>query len=206
MIRPRFLATVLALLTAAASAFGGTYALTFDGAFDFSGTDRFGNSSAVPFHFELTIDPALNTNTAFIPASESTAAFYGFSKSSLVSTSLTFDTFTWTASDIQVLIPTVGVIADFFLNTDLVSGASTNIWLFAENDAGYLKLGGAYIDGTGLHFYSRVSMYFEDFGSDVLSNGPVTFTATAIPEPSMVALAAGLTGLGAACYLRRRRA
>lgn len=201
MLLPRPIVAILATITAlVSSAFGGMYTITLTGTFiDYS-------SLTAPFRFELTIDPSLNTSTAFLPATGDGDAFYGFSASSLLSTSLTFGEFTWTSKDIKPRTVAVGVKADFFLDTDLVSAAPSRIWLYASKDNDDIQLGGGWSSGGNRYFYDSVSL--DAYDSDVFlhNDGPVTFTVSAIPEPSTVALAAGLTTFAVAYYVRRRRA
>jgi|GEM_PF-5392635 len=202
MVRPRPFTLLLATITAfVSSAFGGIYTITLTGTF----TDY--SSLTAPFRFELTIDPSLNTSTAFLPATGDGDAFYGFSTSSLLSTSLTFGEFSWTSEDINPRTVAVGVKADFFLDTDLVSADPSRIWLYASKDnADTLQLGGGRSSGGNRYFYDSVSLDAYESMVFLSSDGPVTFTVSAIPEPSTVALAAGLTTFAVAYYVRRRRA
>jgi hypothetical protein len=164
--------------------------------------------SAIPFTYSLTYDTSLGALTAFSAAGTSTVHdFYGYSRAGIVASSLTFGSATWTANDLRPLdINGSGLIADFFVNTDLTVAAPTLIWSSFRTSQSRLVLGLANATSSGPQMSTRV--FITDTGdppANTLAIGSYTMTSsmTPVPEPSsMLLLGAGL--IGTASRLRRR--
>jgi hypothetical protein len=172
--------------------------LSFSGTYDIQGTTIFGLSGpAVPYYFEITYDPALDTNASFIATGDpiggatTTHDWYGYSASGIVATSLTFGTQTWTAAD---LIPQSagGFAADLWFDTDISLSAPTRSWLFFQDSDGSLTLGVGAADASNV-FLRQVSTISAANGA---AQAPMVIgPATPVPEPSTLALlAVGLLG------------
>ncbi len=88
----------------------------------------------IPFSYSLTYDTSLGSMTAFSAAGTSTVHdFYGYSRAGIVASTLTFGDMTWTANDLKPLSPSAGLVADFFVDTDLTVAAPTLIWSVFRN-------------------------------------------------------------------------
>jgi hypothetical protein len=164
--------------------------------------------SAIPFSYSITYDTSLGAMTAFSAAGTSTVHdFYGYSRAGIVASSLTFGSATWTANDLRPLdINGSGLIADFFVNTDLTVAAPTLIWSSFRTSQSRLVLGLANATSSGIEMSTRVFIIDQGNPSaNTLANGSYTMTSsmTPVPEPSsMLLLGAGL--IGTATRLRRR--
>jgi hypothetical protein len=94
----------LLLLAPASPARAAILTLEFTGTYDTGNETLFGLSGpAVPFAFSLTYDTSLDTNTVFCAAGTTTAHgntlledFYGYSKSGIIASTLTFGSHSWT--------------------------------------------------------------------------------------------------------------
>ena len=94
-------------LCVAGAAHAAVVTLTFSGIYNTGPDTVFGLSGpAVPYRYQITYDTTLDTNTFFFPTGVALGRFttvhpwYGYSKSGITATSLTFGTGTWTADDL----------------------------------------------------------------------------------------------------------
>ena len=213
-------------LLAAAAAFGTTstasasiYELTFSGTYDISslfGPDLFGEPGpTAAFEYSITIDTSLDTNTDAILTGDTigifTAAhdFYGYSASSIIASSITFGSQTFDVDDLEVQTLAAGVTADFWLDTDISTGATPTASFFRFDDGtSRLSLGGSSLSPGGVVLAQSSELEDDDSPIPGVPNGSGTTSQTTIsmqfiPTPGTLgAAAAGLLLVSA----RRRRA
>ncbi len=189
------------LAFAAACAQAGVVQLDFTGTYDTAGSTVFGQSgSAVSYHYTISYDTALNTNSLHVasgdPLGAETAAndFYGYAKSGIVASSLTFGTQTWTAADLLERTLAPGISADLWFDTDISVGAPTLAYVFLSNASGSLMLGGAQSDGSSVNLQGDATVTDTRGGSYSLGRGPMDITLAdaggTLPEPGTLALVA----------------
>jgi hypothetical protein len=162
---------------------------------------------AVPFDFSLTYDTSLGSQTGFVaagtPIGRSTFAsdLYGYSRSGITSSRLTFGTHTWSHDNI-VAQSVVTETADLWVDVDLTVGMPTRMMTVVEDAEGWLRFGAVQSNFVpsisneviiGILNVGHVSSY------DVTASA----TTTPVPEPaSLMFIGSGLLALAAS----RRRA
>src|SRR4029453_2330622 len=107
--------------------------LTFSGTCDTINNPFGVTGSAVPYSFQITYDPALDTNTVFAPAGSMVDGltllndWYGYSASGITALNVTFGTKTWTLADLKTLSLDSGhtMEADLFFNADISTSTPT---------------------------------------------------------------------------------
>jgi hypothetical protein len=182
--------------------------LSFSGTYDTEGTTVFGLSgAAVPYHYEITYDTSLDTNTSFFDTGETIPVFvienadtthqwYGYSPSGILSSSLTFGTKTWTEGQLLSLLLGRGPAAAelwFDTNISVATPTRTAITLGTTKSGGILHLGRGVVDhDTATIFLRQDSMVtqFDSLGA-VLGNGHSSLMAIErmlVPEPSGLAI------------------
>jgi hypothetical protein len=185
----------------AAPAHAAPVTLSFSGTYDLQGTTLFGLSGpAVPYYYEITYDPALDTNAEFVAAGDPLGGqttihdWYGYSASGIVATSLTFGTKTWTAGDLNPRVVD-GIAADLWFDTDIGLAAPTRSWIVFQDGGDTLSLGLGAADAFNIYF-RQVS----EITSSTSVQAPMVIEAVApVPEPSALAL------MGAALVAAARR-
>lgn len=168
------------------------------------------DNESASFTGTFTVDLSLNTSTTTVLTGgmlfDNVAQndFYGFSKSSIVSFSLTTGTRTWTEADIDFAADTLGV--HFWASSDLTT---------APQYVKFTLYGGTGIEGEHEFSLGSVTVGSGQISIDgwsVLNDGDTDHSAsgyytsiTAVPEPSVYALMAGVCALVGVAVRRRRR-
>ena len=188
-------AVAVLLLCTSRAVQAGTVTLTFSGTYDTFGQTIYGLSgSAVPFSYQITYDPALDTNTWFFPTGatvdgkKTTHPYYGYSASGITASNIAFGTGTFTAADLVARFPGGGSSADLWFDTDISVAAPTRCWMYfyKPDSNGILQL------GEGNDFLTTIEMgkstYIKDAAGET-ELAPLTITSS-VPEPGTVAIAA----------------
>lgn len=192
--------------------------LNFDGTYDTLSSTVFGQSgTAVPYHYSLTYDTSLNTNTNVLPVGASVGGpevlaspLYGYSASGIVASSLTFGGHTFQPGDIQTSFLSPTVSAQLWFDTDLnVATPTQSAILFRALPSGdRLKLGGFFTNNTILDFGNFFEITEGASGNTAFGNSQVISVAqNVVPEPaSTLAGALAACGMMGVVYQRRRKA
>ncbi len=173
--------------------------LTFSGMYDTQGTTVGGlTGSAVPFSYQITYDPALDTNTWFFPAGSTldgaTALndWYGYSASGITASNITFGTQTFTVADLEPRVPQVGVEADLWFDTDISQVAPTRAYAFFFQfpSLSALELGEGVVSGTetgaSVEIVNQTRLVDGSAGATDVASFIITST---VPEPGATDLA-----------------
>jgi hypothetical protein len=167
----------------------------------------FDENGAVPFLFSLTYDTLLDTNTEFrasgamLGSATTTHEWHGYSKDGLTATSLTFGTNTWTASNISSRMPTLGVSADLWFDTDIAVSVPTRMWMRFGNSAGSLELGPS-VTGSGT-IELKSGVFIEDPNTFEFAS-TMSATITAVPEARAWLMLGVVTTVAGAVWCARR--
>ena len=198
---------VIAAATFAGSVDAAVVKLRFAGSFDPDG-----QSATMPFDFELVYDTARNTSQAVALSGQVVDGvisvandFYGYSRSGILSTNFRYGGMTWTVDDLDEVIVSSSLTADFFLDADIASATPTRFALEFFNTQS-LFVGGLYSKGLGgPRIYGlHEGVNFFDPSNDLYGLASLSreVLVSDVPEPSSIALV-GIALLGLCARLRR---
>ncbi len=180
--------------------------LGFSGTYDTFGNTVYGESgNAVPYYFQITYDTTLDTNSTFVAAGTvfggltTTHDWFGYSKSGVVATNLTFGSKTWTIDDLMDRYPVAGITADLWFDTDISVHTPTRSWIVFDNNNDPLQLGG------GMANLTNIFMLQTSQAGSGMSNTAYSDAMSIAPVPEAETWAMMLAGLGLVGFVARRR-
>jgi len=195
--------------------------LSFTGTYDTEGDTVFGLSgAAVPYHYEITYDTSLDTNTHFFASGESVPAFnigsavtthpiYGYSASGILSSKLLLGVKEWTKDSLaSIVIGANFTSAELWFDTDISVATPTKaaITLGSTGSGGRLHLGRGVIDHDTATIFLRqdsTATHYDSQGDEVGSghSSLMTIERILVPEPNALSLMI----LGMTLVAKRRR-